>query len=263
MKKGAWKLVKVWMKKPQGDVWVVRSSTGKRHFFKTTERKNPYYAGTMVANEFIAAALANKLGFPVGRLVLAKVKGPDGVWRKGIISKEVGAREVITWNSAKAAVKRTPEKYIKNLQKLKALVVFDAWIVNIDRGKGNNIILYRNHPKAKYDWYLIDHANTLYGSRYKWKRRGVWNRTFWQKLWKYYHVPKGMLRLQSSPQSINPMIRKIASLTAQDIDKAIGRVPRSHLKKRSARFIRKLLITRQRQLPAILRRWRAYKGRKE
>lgn len=262
MKKGAWKLVKVWMKKPQGDVWIVRDKTGNRGFFKTTEGKNAYYAGTMVGNEFIAAALAKKLGYPVGRLELAHVQGPDGAWRKGIISKEVRAGEIVTWRNARKVVKQKPEKYIKNIQKLKSLVVFDAWIVNIDRGRGENIILYRKHSKAKYDWYLIDHANTLYGSRYKWKR-GAWDRAFWQKLWEYYYVPKGMLRLQSSPQSTNPMIRKIASLKAEDIDGAMSRVPKGYLKKQSADFIRRLLITRQSQLPTIIRRWRVYKGKKE
>lgn len=124
----------------------------------------------MIANELISAALACKLGFPVSELELAQVTGPDSKKRNGIVSIKNSAQEVITWAEADNKIHKNPDKYIYHLNLLRYLLVFDAWIVNIDRAMGKNLILYRNQKDHKYRWYLIDHGNCLFGSPRKWKR---------------------------------------------------------------------------------------------
>lgn len=257
-----WSLKQTWKEKRQGQVWIVENPFGRRGYFKFARKDQWYFSGPMIANEFIAAALAKKLGFPVSRLEHATVIGPDGKEQKGIVSLATEALEVITWNNADNRVRSNPELYVHHPELLRALVVFDAWIANIDRATGKNLILYRNGADEKYGWYLIDHGHTLYGSPRKWAR-GAWNKPIWQQIWRFYNTPKGLLRLQSSWKTMKPMVKKIESLTSSDIDKAIGQVPDGYLRSRERRFIKRLLLTRQKQLRSMIKRWLAYKGRKE
>lgn len=257
-----WKLKKAWKAKRQGQVWVVENSSGNRGYFKFATKKQWYFSGPMVANEYIAAALAKKLGIPVAELEMATVAGPNGVLRKGIVSKAVQATEIKTWKDAGSAVYRNVEKVMNQIDLLQGLVVFDAWIANIDRASGKNLIIYRNSPAEKYNWYLIDHGHTLYGSPRKWKR-GAWNAPIWRKLWLFYHVPKGLLQIQSSFDLLEPMMQKIESLTEADIDDAIGSVPKGYLRKRERDFIKRLLLHRQKWLRKIIHNWLNYKGLKE
>ncbi|WCK56388.1 hypothetical protein PP175_10980 [Aneurinibacillus sp. Ricciae_BoGa-3] len=262
MKQKRWKLVKAWKSKRQGQVWIVKNKEGTRGYFKFTTRKQWYFSGPMIANEWIAASLANRLGFPVAQLTTASVRGPDGVIRRGVVSVEVPAQEVITWREADEKVHCAPEQYLNHIEKLCTLVVFDAWIANIDRALGKNLILYRDHPDEKYNWYLIDHGHALYGSPRKWKR-GAWNSLLWQQLWRFYHVPNGLLRIQSSFSALEPMIRKIESLRSSEIDAALKNVPRGYLRHKESLFIKRLLLHRQKRIRKIIINWLAFKGTKE
>jgi hypothetical protein len=257
-----WKLIKAWKSKRQGQVWIVKNKEGIRGYFKFTTRKQWFFSGPMIANEWIAANLAHRLGFPTAELRTAAVRGPDGVIRRGIVSVEVPAREVTTWRQADENVQYAPEEYLNYIEILCCLVVFDAWIANIDRALGKNLILYRNHPDEKYSWYLIDHGHALYGSPRKWKR-GAWNSLLWQQLWRFYHVPKGLLRIQSSFSALEPMIEKIESLQPSDIDAALNSVPRRYLQLKERLFIKRLLLHRQKRIRKIIQNWLAYKGTKE
>ncbi|WP_156157954.1 HipA family kinase [Gordoniibacillus kamchatkensis] len=257
-----WKLIRAWKAKRQGQVWVVRSHSGRNGYFKFTRKDQWYFSGPMIANEYIAAALAAKLGLPVAKLELATVAGPDGRLQKGLVSVAARAKEVTTWNEAGEAVRSHPAKYVKRADLLRSLIVFDAWIANIDRASGKNLVLYRSSGDEKYRWYLIDHGHTLYGSPRKWAR-GAWNNPLWQKLWTFYHTPKGLLRLQSSWKRLDPMVRRIEKLTPAHIDQALDSVPVGCLRTNERRFIRRLLLTRKKQLRSIIRRWLAYKVRKE
>lgn len=257
-----WKLKKAWKAKRQGQVWVVQNRAGHRGYFKFATKKQWYFSGPMIANEYIAAALAKKVGIPIAALEMATVAGPGGVLRKGIVSKEVQAKEIKTWKEAGSAVYRNAGKVMNQTDLLQGLVVFDAWIANIDRASGKNLIIYRNSPAEKYNWYLIDHGHTLYGSPRKWKR-GAWNAPIWRKLWLFYHVPKGLLTIQSSLDRLEPMIQKIESLTESDIDAAIRSVPKGYLREKERIFIRRLLLYRQKWLRRIIGNWLSFKGQKE
>jgi hypothetical protein len=257
-----WKLKQTFKAKRQGQVWIVEDASGGIGYFKFATKKQWYFAGPMIANEYIAAALAGTLGFPVAELKYAAVEGPDGKQQEGIVSVAADAKEVLTWREADRAVRKAPEKHVKHADLLRGLVVFDAWIANIDRSSGKNLVLHRNSGEEKYDWYLIDHGHSLYGSPRKWVR-GSWKSPIWQKIWKYYYTPKGLLRLQSSWKALLPMIRRIEKLEASDIDKALDQVPSGHLHRRERRFIRRLLLTRKKQLRPMLKRWLSYRGVKE
>ncbi|MCY9696131.1 HipA family kinase [Paenibacillus alginolyticus] len=216
----------------------------------------------MIANEYIASTLAQHLGFPVGKLQLAKVAGPDGNLQTGVVSKEVMAKEVITWKKAGKHVYLNPSKYIKRLGLMRHLIVFDAWIANIDRAAGKNLILYRKANGEKYNWYLIDHGHTLYGSPRKWKKR-AWNAPFWKNIRKFYHTPRGLLRLQSSWAVLEPMVQKIEQLTDADIEAALESVPKGYLSPNKRQFIKRLLLTRKKHLRSMIKRWLASNGLKE
>jgi hypothetical protein len=262
MNKQEWMLKETWKAKRQGYVWVVENREGDRGYFKFTTRSQWYYAGPMVANEWVAAALARQLGFPVAKLEIAAVRGPDGRVRKGIVSVEERAAEVVTWRNAAEDIRRRPEEYVNQINYLCGLVVFDAWIANIDRAMGKNLILYRNQMNEKYNWYLIDHGHALYGSPRKWKR-GPWDAPLWQKLWRFYHVPQGLLRLQSSLPALESMIKRIQSLDRTQIDAALHSVPKGFLKEKERMFMRRMLLQRQKQVGTMMKRWIAYKGTKE
>lgn len=261
-KKNRWNLVKAWKNKRQGIVWVVENDKGQKGYFKYTTSKHWFYSGTMIANEFIAAALARRLGFPMAQLEYTSVVGPNGKKQKGIVSVVEDAKEVITWYEAPASVWKEPEKYVEQVDLLSQMVVFDAWITNIDRAPGKNLILYRNESWENYKWYLIDHGHTLYGSPRKWKR-GQWNSSLWQKLWRFYNVPRGLLRLQSSIANIEPMIKKIETMSNREIAMAIKEAPSETIKKQEKEFIKQLLITRKKQIRNIMHKWLDYKGTRE
>lgn len=262
MKISHWKFESVLMQKWQGDVWIVRDHRGRRGYFKSFMGKNKLFVGTLVANEYIAATLAQRLGFPCARLEMANVKGPDGIMKTGLISVEASAREVFPWSHANHRIKSSPHKYLEGIQTLKTLVVFDAWIANIDRGTGENIILYRTRPYGKYHWYLIDHGLSLYGSSFKW-RKALWTSPMWDKLWIYSYVPRGLLRLQSNSAALSAMIRRIEAFTVSDINKAIASVPPGYINHLEKSYIRNILLHRKKRLRYMIRLWLNYKGRKE
>ena len=257
-----WKLKKAWKNKRQGQVWVVEDSTGRRGYFKFATKEQWFFSGPMIANEWIAAALAKRLGFPVADLEVAVVTGPDDTRQHGLVSIEQPGKEVVTWREAGEEVWQKPELHVNFTDLLAATVVFDAWIANIDRASGKNLVLVRNSPSERYNWYLIDHGHALYGSPRKWKR-GAWNAQIWQQLWRFYNVPKGLLRLQSSMSALEPMIRKIEGLREHDIEAAVRSVPPGYLGSKERVFIKRLLLERQKQLRSIIERWLAYKGIKE
>ena len=260
--KNVWILERTWKNKKQGIVWMVENDKGQKGYFKYTTLKHWFYSGTMIANEFIAAALARSLGFPMAQLEYASVLGPKGKKQKGIVSLVEDANEVMTWYEASASVWKEPERHVEQVDLLSQLVVFDAWITNIVRAPGKNLILYRNDSWEKYKWYLIDHGHTLYGSPRKWKR-GPWDGPLWQKLWRFYNVPRGLLRLQSSIANIEPMIKKIENLSNREIEMAIEEAPKGTIKKQEKEFIQQLLVTRRKQIRNIMYNWLEYKGTRE
>lgn len=109
--------------------------------------------GPIAANEFIASRLAEKLELPVMKTFLKEFEG-----KKGVIT-HMAHGEPNMWRHFpyKADVERTLNDY----EKLGKVIVFDVFILNTDRNPDN--FLYSRIGKRKYDYYLIDHALSLYG----------------------------------------------------------------------------------------------------
>jgi hypothetical protein len=251
MKHSYWYFVKVIKEIPQGTVWLVEDSYGDRGYLKFARESDWYYSGPLIANEYISAYLANHLGFTVAPLELTSVRGPDGEKHKGVVSRQAIAHEVITWFEAGQCVKDHPEKYINQRKLLRQLVVFDTWIANLDRGLGRNLILARDSQNSKYDWYLIDHGNTLFGSPRKW-RRGNWDSRIWYEVGRYCKVSPSLLH--SSFVELEPMINKIEELREVEIEDALDNVPESFLSADVRAFTKRLLLNRQKKLRMIIRR---------
>lgn len=256
-----WRFERVVSEKLQGQVWRVQSE-GRVGYFKFAREDQWRYSGPYIANEWITAALARRLGLPVADLEVADVVGPDGVAWHGVVSVVTPADEVISWAKAPQAVRQRPEDHLYDVARLSQLVVFDAWTANVDRATGTNLILYRHQGEQRYHWYLIDHALCLLGAPYKWEKHR-WRDPFWSRLWLYYHTPQGLLRLQSSWSALSPMIRRIERLQPGDIDAAIASAPQGSLPSRMRQETRALLLHRQRILRTLLRRWLTFRGVKE
>lgn len=104
--------------------------------------------------------------------------------------------------------------------------MFDGWIANVDRAAGKNLILYRNAPHEKYDWYLIDHGLALYGAPAKWERYR-WDTAHWQRLWLFHHVAEGMARLLRRFEYVEPMIGRIEAIPDAQLAQLVAEMPPS------------------------------------
>lgn len=258
-----WQYVRTVSVKSQGHVWMVRRDDGRAGFFKFAHDRQWYYSGPLVANEWICCRLAQSLGFPVAEIELTAVHGPQGECPAGLVSVAADAPEHLSWARAPAHVKARPDLHLHRLTRLQQLVVFDAWTANVDRATGQNLILYRTDPAdGYYDWYLIDHALSLYGAPYKWAQHDL-SAAYWLDLWRCYHVPEGLLRWQEDWSVLEPMVRAVESLGADFIERVVDSVPVTPLDAPLRRFTIRLLMTRQERLRALLERWARYGGVKE
>lgn len=254
-----WQLRRVVRRSVQGDVWLVQTPAGQRGYFKCTRGYRHYWTGPMVVNEIVAAALARRLGLPIAGLELATIVGPQGRVQRGLVSMRAATGTVVPWRYAPGHVKADPARYINRLDVLAGVAVYDAWISNYDRYLGDNLILWRKPGEIKYDWYLIDNALGLYGAPQKWHRRGRPGSRQWRMIWRFYYVRRNLLSIHSRA-TVEPMISRIERLSQRDIDEAINAAPSQLLTPRLRRFIRNLLLTRQRSLRSMVAAWLAHEG---
>lgn len=110
--------------------------------------------GPICANEFIAARLGQKLELPINKTQFKNFDGIDGV----LIEKSPG--EVNMWRNF--PFKDDLARTLDSFDLLIKTVVFDIFIENLDRNPDN--IIYSRIRNKKYDFYLIDHSISLYGS---------------------------------------------------------------------------------------------------
>lgn len=241
--------------------WILVNRQGYKGYFKFPTSTQGKKYRIMMANEMIALSLAKLVGLPVPKQKLITIKGRKGIRRKGLLSEEAMANEVIPWRMAKDEVHHNPELFIENSRLLAQLIAFDAWILNPDR-TNRNLILYRNHPAERYKWYLIDHGIALFGSP------GVWSLHKAKRLIRsndsvifaihkqkryVFKIPIGLWAFaQRNKREIDIMIAKIQALTKKDLFEAINDIPPRYLKRSEKTFLRKLLLSRREQLPLIV-----------
>ncbi|MGG1660066.1 HipA family kinase [Brevibacillus sp. NRS-1366] len=246
-----WKYLKTVKKISRKRIWLIKNEKGSTGYFKCPLRHRMKQYRLMVANEYIAAALARRLGLPVAKLSQETVRGPKKEKMRGMVSVRIRATEVITWNQADKEVHLAPEHFVNGSDLLAQVVVFDTWILNPDR-TSVNIVLYRNNPTEKYNWYLIDHGSALFGSPSK-PPLSKRIKAKHPQLNKGIRLSNGIKSLiLKNEDAVADMIQKIESLTKSNIKKAIKSVPKSHLSKAKERFIQKLLLFRKRKLRKIM-----------
>ncbi|QRG69666.1 HipA family kinase [Brevibacillus choshinensis] len=246
-----WVYKKTMTKETRKQVWEVKDKAGNIGYFKYPNHKF-YKHRRMIANEYIAISLAKNLGFPVAKLVPGTAKGPNKRKVRGYISPCVNAREVITWKRASEEVKQQPAMHVNDVKLLTQVIVFDVWILNKDR-TSVNLILYRDHPGEKYNWYLIDHGSALLGSHRNTpfdRVRGIKH----PQLNKSIRIPSGMksLVLQDG-KAVEEMVKKVKALPVSVIKRAIKSVPKRLLTKTNQRTIRKILRYRRDRIDRIMR----------
>ncbi|MEJ8543816.1 HipA family kinase [Brevibacillus borstelensis] len=237
----------------------MKDRAGTKGYFKFPVTKQWKNYRILLANEYIAAELAGLVGLPAAGVKEISVKGPKGRRPRGIVSLRATAREVIPWKKASPEVHQNPERHVQQSELLAQLAVFDAWIMNPDR-TNRNLILYRDQPEDRYRWYLIDHGLALFGSPEKWKAKRakrsqasdtLFPRTNRRKT--KLRVPAGLKRFTSENRAaVSKMIEKIQALSSQDVSKAIKKVPPTYLKRLEKDYIKRVLRSRQKMLPAFM-----------
>ena len=258
-----WRVIRTVSSKPQGHVWKVEEQPESasappqglekppRHgFFKFTTPANRYWGGPAVANELIAAGLARLVGLDVAELELARIEG-----HLGVVSVVRPAARLVIWRNLPAPAHRSIRRQVANVRQFRAMLAFDAWTLNIDRGTGKNIIAYQPTPGSAWRVYFIDHGHTLHGNYDRWRWGGPYRSRYWDDLWRYYSVHTSIRRYLRSYRSVAPFVERIQKITPAQIRREVAAVPAELLTPRQARLITDLLLWRQRRLSLILRRW--------
>lgn len=261
MGKRAWKFKRVLRNRYGRQIWIVANRRGTKGFFKFPSSQNRKEIRILAANEYIASSLAKSVGLPAAKVQRAKVKGPKGMKRIGLVSVKAKAKKLTAWKRAPSKAIKEPEIYVKKADLLAQVIPFDAWIMNPDR-TNHNLILYRNKSSRLYKWYLIDHGIALFGKANKWKlqkarkrfkRKKQFQFALLSKKGKGLVIPKGLKRFSAkNVDAMEGMITKIESLPKSAIRKAIRSVPKGYLRKTEKQFIKKVLLSRKKKIRQIV-----------
>lgn len=254
-----WQVISMWKNKPQGQVWRVRDEDGRRGFFKFARVDQWPFSGPLVANEWMAHILAQQLGLPTADLETASV-AHDGREYFGVVSLLHTGDRLSSWRSLPDGHKLQAEAYVCQSGHLVSTMVFDTWLTNIDRGSGKNIILFPSRESNCLQWYLIDHAYALYGSPNKWTHPP--GHAYWQEIWRFYHVPRGWVRLAHRELLVH-MANRIARLPNADLAHMIRHAPDPTFTPQLRSETLDMILRRQNRLVGMIDRWIAYAGEKE
>ncbi len=259
MTTATWKIIEKWKEKPQGQVWRVEDGHGRKGFFKFAYATQWYDAGPIAGNEWIAKKFADKLGLPAADVELASVVD-QGKTLPGIVSLPKTGVTLTNWSRLPDSVKHHMEDHVCHADLLTGTIVFDAWLTNIDRASGKNIILYDGQAVC-LEWYLIDHGYALYGCPRKWADHDLGS-PYWNDVWRFYHVPRGFLRM-ATRGSIYRMVDRIQALKDDEIRSIIKSVPDPLYDKQLQVKTISLLLDRKQNLYNIMNSWLSYTGEKE
>ncbi|MBC8081453.1 MAG: hypothetical protein H7X86_13990 [Gorillibacterium sp.] len=253
MKEAFWKRVEgMRVKEKRCSLWKVRKVSGRKimkGFFKyrapNNTRQENVGAGILLGSELTVYKLARVVNLPVTKTVLTRIQRESG-----ILSIAYPGR-IFTWKAAgKRIHSNIPDKIIHPERLLKALV-FDIWILNIDR-HGGNCVLY---PKGgKYDFYLIDHGLTLAGAINFRKTR--WNSAYWERVSRYNRqFLKGVRNNIKSYKQLQPYVREIQQISEKRIRDIVESTPSDYYSSKTKQQVIRLLIYRQRKMEPIIKNW--------
>jgi hypothetical protein len=253
MSKDEWRVVrKITRPRRSSSIWIItRTKNEKKQmgYFKipNRNRKGKKYTGpVLLANELISYRLAKVLNLNVAEIKLAKIQG-----RQGVISIVQSVQPLYTWKQLNNILNDQIIKYIDDPEQLLKTFVFDIWICNLDR-HGDNLITF---PIGnKYSFYLIDHGRALLGAMKL--RRVPWNSSYWNHVAKYNrHYVQGLRSYISSYEQLSPFVEQIQSVPAHKIKKIVNSVPTSILPNNKKNIVIKLILSRQKNLHVIVKRW--------
>lgn len=255
----SWEIVERWKNKLQGQVWKVTNQNGREGYFKFAFDNQWYYSGPIAGNEWIAKRLADELKLPCAPLEPATVRYNDMDLR-GIVSLPMARKRLFDWRTADDGIRLHPLERVRGAGRLVSTVAFDAWLANIDRGSGRNIILYEDDD-GRCRWYLIDHAHALLGSPRKWNSHKPDDR-YWRQIWRFYHLPRGWQRhaTRSVLMDMSDRIRKVPQSLLHDL---VAHVPDQKYTDAMKKDVYLMLLYRRKHLPNMLDAWLRYRGRKE
>ena len=254
-----WSITEQWKCKPQGQVWRVADKNGRTGFFKFAFRRQWYYAGPLVGNEWIARRLATEAGLSSAQVEVAHIRH-GGAELFGIVSLPRQGARLLDWSCLSDAERIRAADSVHQMNRLVGTIAFDSWLTNIDRGSGRNVILYKDGDE-RYRWYLIDHAYALYGSPRKWEMHGATTQ-HWLDIWRFYHIPRGWQKL-ATRGVLWEMAERIRRVPRSYIQDVIASVPDPSYSDRIKRDVSRMLLYRKSALPHMLDRWMQFRGRKE
>lgn len=254
-----WILVDKWKNKPQGQVWRVRGPGGRLGYFKFARSRQWPDAGPIVGNEWLTRKLALKVGLPCARLERATLHD-EGKELHGIVSLPRDDACLTAWCDLPERARHSPHTHIARCDRMAQTVAFDIWVTNIDRGSGQNVILYPG-AGGLYQWYLIDHGYALYGCDRKWREHPPESR-YWQQAWRFYHIPRGWKQIATRQLLMN-MAARIRAIKSTDLARLVANVPDPEYSPAIKRTVTELLVSRQQSLTTLLDKWLAYPGNKE
>jgi hypothetical protein len=232
-----------------GPVWVVTRDQGdsrQKGFFKSPPKRHKYRVENLLANELISCRLAKLLNLNVAEVELAKMGE-----KTGIVSIVQPAARHYSWNQLGRKLNGSVVKHLNDPKQLLQTFVFDIWICNVDRHGGNIVTV----PEVgKYSFYLIDHGLSLLGARTF--NRVPWTSPYWNRVSKYNrHYVSGLRSYIHAYDQLEPFVRKIRNIPASQICGVIDEIPGSVLPSRKKAIVKKLLLRRQQNLPAIVLDW--------
>ena len=255
-----WHVVQEWKNKPQGQVWRVQEAGGKTGYFKFAYKDQWYDAGPIIGNEWITWQLAQKLAIFSADLDVTSILHNETELR-GVVSMQKNHDTIVSWRNLDTTVVQDPYSQIADADTLFGVIAFDAWITNIDRGSGKNILFYRDAPQERYRWYLIDHGYALYGCDRKWAVHSPLD-DYWHHIWQFYHIPRGWQTFATKDVLLKAA-DNIRALRQRDIEDIVHSVPDPSYTETLQRDVIAMLLYRQKALSRMLTEWIHYKGVKE
>lgn len=250
---GGWFLVDVVTSKDQNDVWLLGRCQGRPRYgyFKWCGPQHAAHSGPFVANELIAARLADALGVP-----RAEVSAFEFAGRAGVLSLPREPGPLYMWRDVPAFIRADIRRFFQEPERFGDCFVFDVWICNIDRSSGKNVIVHPGRARDKYAFYAIDHGHALYGPETKWAR-GDFRNPYWLDVRRHFHIPAEVERfIRGEPRVLDRARERVARFGDAEIAAAVAQAT-PHLTAAQAEWTFELLRFRRERLDELLERWLA------
>ena len=183
------------------------------------------------SNEFICYCLGTMLGLPVAKVEFKELEG-----QLGILSY-LFHLDPNHWSSY--PYRNDITGTLRNADLLPTMIVFDCWINNNDRGGENLMFAAVSRREPRYEFHLIDNANTLLGPDIN---------STWPDHFNFdSHVPMEEFRslFQRGIEYFADALSDVSSITDEKISYVLDLIPESYIDASRKTMILNLLISRR------------------